>query len=658
MKTNNYRPLFQEEIRQLESQGCTAEDWTQIYVSPDFLPGRVHFAHFSGSIRLGSFCGQFILSDGMVKPCGIYQATLHNVTLADHCRIADVKDYIANYRIASHVRIEHIHSLRVDGLSSFGNGVRIAVLNEAGGREVCMHDALSAQVAYLQCHYRHDEDLQQRLLGMADTYSQSRTSSWGEIGTQSLLTHTGNIHNVQIGEWAVIDGVQELKEGTVCSTKEAPSQVGPGVIARQFIFKAGSKVLDNAHLTRCFVGEASYIGRGFTATDSLIFSNCHFENGEACALFAGPFTVSHHKSTLLIGMMASFMNAGSGTNQSNHAYKLGPIHYGILERGCRTGSGSYLLWPSRIGAFSTVIGSVKTHIDTSSFPFSYVIGEGSKVYVAPGATLRSIGTWRDAEKWPLRDGRKNPVRADVVDMEILSPYTVGKMRDALDQLRALQNEYGAEFEEYPLPGFRIRRSSLEHGIRLYEQATRYWAGNQLLEMTKKAQLAGSDDQFRQWVEEIPDGNPWVDIAGMYLTPEVLDLLLEPLRNGTLATPHEVNETFRRAADEYPVWSVSSVCSLLLRIWENPLRSSSDIRAAIELWQKDSLELFLAVWQDGCKEFAPLMQLASGMDACNPARRNDDFEKAGGRIADHPFMDQISQRMEQIKTEAAALLKKL
>ena len=53
--------------------------------------------------------------------------------------------------------------------------------------------------------------------------------------------------------------------------------------------------------------------------------------------------MTHHKSTLLIAGLFSFMNAGSGSNQSNHMYKLGPIHQGILERGAKTSSDSYIL---------------------------------------------------------------------------------------------------------------------------------------------------------------------------------------------------------------------------------------------------------------------------------------------------------------------------
>ena len=87
------------------------------------------------------------------------------------------------------------------------------------------------------------------------------------------------------------------------------------MIADDFIVCSGSHVADNTSLERCFVGQSCHLGHGYSASDSLFFSNCQEENGEACAIFAGPFTVTHHKSTLLIAGMFSFMNAGSGSNQ-------------------------------------------------------------------------------------------------------------------------------------------------------------------------------------------------------------------------------------------------------------------------------------------------------------------------------------------------------
>ena len=53
-------------------------------------------------------------------------------------------------------------------------------------------------------------------------------------------------------------------------------------------------------------------------------------------------------------------------------YKLGPIHQGTLERGAKTTSDSYILWPARVGAFSLVMGRHVNHADTSNLPFSYL----------------------------------------------------------------------------------------------------------------------------------------------------------------------------------------------------------------------------------------------------------------------------------------------
>ena len=133
------------------------------------------------------------------------------------------------------------------------------------------------------------------------------------------------------------------------------------------------QILNSAKISNCFVGEACCITNGFTAESSVFFANCHMANGEACAAFCGPFTSSHHKSSLLIGGMFSFYNAGSATNFSNHAYKMGPIHYGTLERGCKTASGAYLLMPAKIGTFSVCFGKLMyCLLYTSPIPSSII----------------------------------------------------------------------------------------------------------------------------------------------------------------------------------------------------------------------------------------------------------------------------------------------
>ena len=440
---NNYRKLNEEEIRQLIAHSCTADDWANIEVAQDFKTDYVYYTRFSGQVRLGVFEHEFTLAGGMKKHAGLYQTTLHNVTVGNHCCIENVKNYIANYEIGDYTFIENVDIILVDGRSKFGNGVEVAVLNETGGREVMMHDRLSAHQAYIMALYRHRPVLIERMKDIFEKYAEENASEVGYIGSHVTIVDSGYIKNVKVGDYCKIEGAGRLKNGSLNSNGEAPIHIGYGVVCDDFIISSGSSVEDGTTLTRCFIGQACHLGHNYSASDSLFFSNCQEENGEACAIFAGPFTVTHHKSTLLIAGMFSFMNAGSGSNQSNHMYKLGPIHQGALERGAKTTSDSYILWPAKVGAFSLVMGRHVNNADTSNLPFSYLIEQQNTTYLVPGVNLRSVGTIRDAQKWPKRDKRKDPNRLDQINYNLLSPYTIQKMmkgRDILKDLRRVSGE--------------------------------------------------------------------------------------------------------------------------------------------------------------------------------------------------------------------------
>jgi NDP-sugar pyrophosphorylase family protein len=369
----NYRKLTVGEIEILKSQGCDADDWDNITVHANFSPDYIRYVNFSGDIKLGVFEEDFTLPGKLKKHAGIHHACLHNCKLGDNVLIENVQNYIANYRIGNNVRIQNIHHLYVEGESSFGNGVEVSVLNETGGREVMIYDKLSAHFAYILSFYRHRPILVKKLQDMVKCYAKEHTSTVGHIGNYVSIVNAGAIKNVYIGDYAEIEGARHLENGSINSNEYDPIHIGYSVIAKDFIISSGSQVEDGTMLTRCFVGQSCRLGHTYSASDSLFFSNCQGENGEACALFAGPYTVTHHKSTLLIAGMFSFMNAGSGSNQSNHMYKLGPIHQGIVERGGKTTSNSYILWPARIGAFSLIMGRHYHNSDTSDMPFSYLI---------------------------------------------------------------------------------------------------------------------------------------------------------------------------------------------------------------------------------------------------------------------------------------------
>ena len=230
--------------------------------------------------------------------------------------------------IGAGATVEDTSAVEATGRSSFGSGIPAAAVNEAGGREIPLFTGLTSQLAYIIAMYRHRPATVERLLGMAEReFTLPAAASLCTVGPGARISSCGILRNVAIGPDAVVEGASFLSNGTVASHPGQRTYIGPGVKMRDFIV-CGNSIIDNGTVAeRCFFGNATRAS-ALTATDSLFFAGSHCDNGEACSVLAGPYTISHHKSTLLIAGMFSFFNAGSGTNQSNHLLKSGPVHQG------------------------------------------------------------------------------------------------------------------------------------------------------------------------------------------------------------------------------------------------------------------------------------------------------------------------------------------
>ena len=601
-----YRKLNKEEIEILERQMCSASDWNLVEVTDGFSTDYVRYARFSGNVRLGAFRKVFQLAGGMVKHSGIYYATLHNVTVGDDCCIENVKNYIANYNIGDGAFIENVDIILVDGESSFGNGTKVEVLNETGGCEVMIFDRLTAQTAYVMALFKHRPELMAKMMKMIEAYVDTVKSSVGHIGRDVTIADAGYIKNVRIGDCCKIEGASRLKNGSINSNPHAPVHIGVGVVGDDFIISSGSSIEDGVSFSRCFIGQACRMGHTYSATDSLFFSNCQGENGEACAIFAGPFTVTHHKSTLLIAGMFSFMNAGSGSNQSNHLYKLGPIHHGVMERGSKTASDSYVLWPAKVGAFSLVMGRHVCHQDTSDLPFSYLIEQQSTSYIMPGANLKSVGTIRDAKKWPARDARRDPDRLDSINYNLLSPYTIHKMLRGMDILKNLQKVSGDTSDSYTYQSGMIKRSSLKNGLRYYGLAIDKFLGNSLITRLMSSDFLGVS-QMREALKPTAaygEGD-WMDLAGLIAPQKAVSDLLDAVERGTLNDVAELNHCFADLHSQYYDFEWNWAYRVIEEYYRVSL-DSVEPEKLVELicrWRSSVVALDNLIYEDARKEFS-------------------------------------------------------
>lgn len=656
----NYRKLTDFEITALKNQSCSAENWDLILVKENFTSTHIHSTHFSGNIKLGYFDSFFTLPGGLKKLAGIKNACLHNVTIGDNCCIENIHNYIINYNIGNNVYIQNVNQIYVEGESTFGNGVEVSVLNEMGGREVLISDLTSSHFAYILSFYRHRPTLIQKLQDIVKRYTDSIKSNMGKIGDNSKITNTGSLKNINVGEYTIIEGAKYLINGSLNSNKHDPIYIGSNVMLTDSIVSSGSKIEDGTMLTRCFVGQACQLGHTYSASDSLFFSNCQGENGEACAIFAGPYTVTHHKSTLLIAGMYSFMNAGSGSNQSNHMYKLGPIHQGIMERGSKTTSDSYILWPAKIGAFSLVMGRHYRNPDTTKMPFSYLIESDDETVLIPGINLRSVGTIRDAQKFPKRDKRKDPNKLDQINFNLLSPFTIQKMFQGIEVLNDLQRTCGRTSQTYTYKSCKIKASSLKKGLDYYQIAITKFLGNSIISRLESREWNSNEDIRACLAPDSDKGlGKWSDLAGLIIPrTEIVDLLDE-IEIGKIDNIELINEKFNALHKNYYsmewTWAWDKIQSFY-NIDPDTI-TAKDIIPIVEKWKKSVIQLDELIYEDARKEFSLPTHTSFGLDGSKEDRVND-FEQVRGNFEKNPFVETVLKHIESKSNLAYKIVDRL
>lgn len=613
-----------------------------------FNPERCVNVLFSGDIFIGSLNEPFIEASGISIPSGIMNARIHNCTIGSNVIIHNIGDYIANYTIEEKVVIKNCGKIHVEGKSSFGNGTEIAVLNETGGRAVKIWDRISAHEAYIIALYRHRSRAVENIEKMVHDYALQHSSVTGTIGRNSRIFNCSTVRNVKIGPFSHIEGAMTLNEGSVNSDKADPVFIGPGVIMEHFIICSGSSVTESTIIDKCFIGQGCVLAKHYSAENSLFFANCGGYHGEACSIFAGPYTVTHHKSTLLIAGIFSFMNAGSGSNQSNHMYKLGPIHQGIMERGSKTTSDSYLLWPARIGPFTLVMGRHYKNLDTSSLPFSYLIESNDESVLVPGINIRSVGTIRDAQKWPLRDRRKDPLKIDQVNFNLLSPYTIRKMIEGRDILKSLITEQADALNSYSYNNMVIAKSALKRGIELYQTGINKFLGNSLIKRLEKTKFTSNEElRDRLRPDKTHGKGEWIDLAGLIVPKSEVDRLLDDVESGKFLSVDELSDEFRYMHKSYYTWEWTWSCERIEEETGIPVDklSSEDIIGIVERWKKSVVDLDKLLYEDARKEFTLSSMTGFGIDGGDEIKKLD-FEKVRGEFESNSVVAAIQEHIKK------------
>jgi hypothetical protein len=503
----------------------------------------MHRVLLYGEVNIGAFDKNVEITKDFFKHSGINNATLRNVTVGDNCLIENIGNYINNYTIGDDCYISNVSTMETTEGATYGEGNLISVLNEVGDGNVILFKDLNSQFAAFMVKHFHDRELKDTIRRLVREDIETTSPERGTIGDRVKIVNTKEITNTVIYDDCEINGAARLSDTTIVTSPNATVYIGTGVICENSIVSDGSSITNSVKIQDCFVGEACQLNSGFTASASVFFANSYMSNGEACAAFCGPFTASHHKSSLLIGAQFSFYNAGSATNFSNHAYKMGPMHWGILERGTKTASGAYLLMPANIGTFSVCFGKLMHHPDTRNLPFSYLVSYNDTMCLSPGRNITTVGLYRDIQKWPKRDVRPKDSQKSIVNQDWLSPFSVGEIVKGKKILEDLRNASGEDVSSYNFHEYVIKGSSLQKGIKYYDIALRIYMGAVLKRVLKR------DPELNAPTTEVGLGD-WNDLSGLLLPASEEQRVIDDIKNGTLDTVDKIIDRFREIDAHY------------------------------------------------------------------------------------------------------------
>ena len=400
------------------------------------------------------------------------------------------------------------------------------------------------------------------------------------------------------------------------------------------------------------------MGKQYSAENSLFFANSEAFHGEGCSIFAGPYTVTHHKSTLLIASLFSFFNAGSGTNQSNHMYKLGPVHQGILERGSKTGSFAYLLLPCRVGAFTVVMGKHYTNFDSSDLPFSYITEEKGKSELTPAMNIFTVGTRRDSEKWSVRDNRKDPDKLDLIHFGLFNPYIVGRILNGINILNELTEKTPKTQDYINYKGLNIHRLLLKTSRKYYEMAIKLYIGHEVVKridsITDTSLLSDIRNNFKTHSD---DGKgKWIEICGLFSPASKIEALIDSVKSGNIKSISDLNKSLREIYNNYDkyVWEwCSELIGLQIGIDPENIPVSSLIQIIAD-WKTNAVKLNNMILKDAEKEFGNSARLGFGIDG-DENTRDMDFLTVRGSYQENKFVLDLQKETNDIEEKAGRLI---
>ena len=619
------RPLTYNEIMILEKNLNHNDDpsWKNFYVDEKgFDPSLIHLSFFSGFIVLGKLEKCCLHYNDLVLECGIRRSRLSNVATGDNCVIRNVY-YLDNYRLGNRVILFNIQEMCCTNHSKFGEGILkegepedhriwIGIANENDGRRVLPFETMIPADAYLWSHYREDPKLLQRFVELTEEGTSKELNTYGFVDDDSVVKNSNIIKDTKIGKSAYIKGAFKLKNVTILSTEEEPSQIGEGVEMVNGILGYGSRVFYQAIAVRFVIGRNCQLKYGGRLLNSVLGDNSTISCCEILNNLIYPFHEQHHNSSFLIAStVMGQSNIAAGANIGSNHNSRSPDGEIVANRGFWPGLCSDFKHNSKFASFVLVSkGSYQNELNIC-YPFSLVSpAQNGKqtisIFPAWLFLYDMFAITRNKSKFTKRDKRVTKVQH--IETDPMAPDTMQEIMAAMlrlialteDHLLVTKSEYMEEattaeqkfqaakdfLHQNPEADFNVQDMMCQkkygatiykpvQAYRMYRKIVKYYAARTLMDFCKSQDCLTLTKELLDKIRDVQLYTEWENVGGQIIPSEKIQELFAAIKSGKIKNWEDVHHFYNECQASYELYKVRHALYLLEQLYSRPVEEFSE-----------------------------------------------------------------------------------
>lgn len=573
----NYRKISRDELKILYDNGNHIEHPDDFLVSKNgFNPKVISNNKFYGKIRIGKMKEGYLRFHDLELPVGISGSVIISSDIGDYCAIHNLS-YLSHYIIKQNVIIHNVFEMQTTNHSKFGNGIlkegedssvriELNIMNENEGRSVFPFDTMLTSDAYIWGKFRDRIKLIKKFEQITDNSYSHKRGWYGVVDEGCVIKGTRIIKDVMLGPYTYVKGADKLKNLTIKSILDSPSQIGEGVALVNGIIGPGSRIFYGVKAVRFVCGENTNLKYGARLINSFLGDNSTISCCEVISNLIFPFHEQHHNNSFLISStIKGQSNMAAGANIGSNHNSRGPDGEMVAGRGFWPALSSTIKFDSYFASYTLIAKGNYPYEINLKLPFCLLTSnrETGCREIMPGYwwLYNMYATERNSNKFLSRD--KRILGKQHIVTEYLAPDSVNEIWEGINLILSwTMNSYNCtkeeainlfknktdKFDNSPIYCFGVEKSKKpvkllkpQAGYNAYWDMLIYYGIREIIEYCYDNNLS-----FVSFEKKAKDENQfldWENIGGQLVPRFRLEELFKKIENDEYKSWNEVHDVY-------------------------------------------------------------------------------------------------------------------